>query len=198
MYAFYNLRWDISSLLQNRIPCTKQLRKLKVVITVSELLILLPFFALVITGTIYSLVWPSVSISGQTSRSPLIFTFVTATKNNILTFFFGIPVERAIKYHKLAARISYVNGLLHTFVAFRYPEDRENEDNFFQFLFQDQVNGGGTMLIVFMSGIIVTALPCVRRKFFANLLLMSTSFSQVRRWCVLFITLAYSFQSWEA
>jgi len=188
MYAFYNLRWDISSLLQNRIPCTKQLRKLNVVITVSELLILLPFFALVITGTIYSLVWPNVSISGQTSRSPLIFTFVTATKNNILTFFFGIPVERAIMYHKLAARISYLNGLLHTFVAFRYPEDMESKDNFFQFLFQDQVNSGGTMLILFMSGIIVTALPCVRRKFFEIFYYIHVVFSGVLMVCAFYHT----------
>ena len=164
--AFYNLRWDISYPLQNRIPCSRQLRKIKVILTWCELFLLLPFFVLMVAATIYSLVDPSVSISGHTARTPLIFCFVTAMKNNFLTFCLGMPVERAIKYHKLSARLAYLNGLLHTFVAFKHPVSTDSNSNFFYFLFQDQVNSGGTMLVFFMTGMIITALPCIRRKLF--------------------------------
>jgi len=186
--AFYNLRWDISYPLQNRIPCSGQLRKINVILTWGELFLLLPFFVLMIAATIYSVVDPSVSISGHTARTPLIFCFVTAMKNNFLTFFLGMPVERAIKYHKLSARLAYLNGLVHTFVAFKHPVTTDSSSNFFYFLFQDQVNIGGTMLVFFMTGMIITALPYIRRKLFELFYFIHIIFEVVMMICAFYHT----------
>jgi predicted ferric reductase len=164
--SFYNLRWDISYPLQNRIPCSRLLRKIGIIMTWSDLLLLLPFFIALVAGIVYSTSKASVSISGHLARIPLIFTFVTATKNNILTFFLGIPVERAIKYHKLAARLAYINGLMHTIATFNDPIANADDRKFGPFLFQDSVNGGGTMIMFFMTGMIITALPFIRKRLF--------------------------------
>lgn len=175
--AFYNFRWDVAYPMQNRIPCSNLLRKIKIILTWSELLLLLPFFGFLIMGTIFSFVDPSVSISGHACRTPLIFAFVTATRNSILTFFLGMPVERAIKYHKLAARLAYFNSLLHTFVAFKYPVTEDSSSNFFAFLFQDTINIGGTMLVFFMTGMIMTALPFIRKRLFELFYLVHITFA---------------------
>lgn len=164
--GFYDFRWDIAYPLQNRIPCTRWLRKIKIILTWSELFLLLSFFGFLILGTISSFVNPSVSVSGHACRTPLIFCFVTAAKNNLLTFFLGMPVERAIKYHKISARLAYFNSLLHTYVAFAYPVTPDSSSNFVHFLFQDTVCSGGTLLVLFMTAMVVTALPIVRRRIF--------------------------------
>jgi hypothetical protein len=65
---------------------------------------------------------PSVAISGHAARIPLIFAFVTAMRNSLLTLLLGIPFERAMWYHKLSAKLAYVNGIMHTLVAFFHPE----------------------------------------------------------------------------
>lgn len=112
--------------------------------------------------------------------------------NSLFTLLIGIPFERAIFYHKLSARLVYVCGVLHTYVAYFYPETSDSmietsfEDqqqlfessasllysnegsgpNFGNFLFADSVNVGGTLILAFMTAMIVTALPYIRRKVF--------------------------------
>ena len=162
----YNLRWSASYPLQRRLPFTRTLRKIKVIYTWTELLLILPFFACMVAGALYSFVYPSVSISGHACRTPLIFAFCTAMHNSFLTLLFGLPFERALRYHKLSARLAYFNSLLHTYVAFRFPMNEASPKNFFSFLFFDQINTGGTMLVFFMTGIVLTALPFVRRRCF--------------------------------
>ena len=164
--ALYTFRWSLSYPLQHRLPFTRTLRKLRIIYTWSELLMILPFFACILAAALYSSVYPSVSISGHAARTPLIFAFATAMHNSFLTLFLGLPFERALRYHKLAARMAYFNSILHTYVAFRFPDDTNSPSNFFSFLFHDQINSGGTMLVVFMTGIVLTALPMVRRKMF--------------------------------
>eukprot|EP00542_Grammatophora_oceanica_P012506 CAMPEP_0194044016 /NCGR_PEP_ID=MMETSP0009_2-20130614/15563_1 /TAXON_ID=210454 /ORGANISM="Grammatophora oceanica, Strain CCMP 410" /LENGTH=969 /DNA_ID=CAMNT_0038688429 /DNA_START=590 /DNA_END=3499 /DNA_ORIENTATION=+ len=175
--SLYALRWSLCYKLQRRIWLTKSLRKVGIFLTWGELFLLLPFFATVIAGLVYTYIYPDVSISGHLARTPLIFAFLTAQRNSFLSALLGIPVERAIWYHKLTARVAYFNGLLHTYVAFLHPDKLSDgatpihsiagsHTNFGLFLFQDVVNSGGTMLILFMSGMILTALPWVRRKAF--------------------------------
>jgi len=151
---------------------------MNVFVTVGELLLILPFIATILACTVYSFVYPSVSISGHAARTPLIFCFVTAMRNSFLTLLLGIPFERAIWYHKLSARLAYVNGLMHAYVAFFHPDNigedvlpppstfEGSDPDFGQFLFADQVNTGGTMLMVFMTLMMVTALPIVRHRIF--------------------------------
>ena len=104
--AFFRARWGFSYYLQHRIPLSRTvLRKMNIFVTLGELLLIIPFIiALDGLHSVYSFAHPSVSISGQTARTPLIFAFVTAMRNSPLTLLFGIPVDRAIWYHKLSAQ----------------------------------------------------------------------------------------------
>jgi FAD-binding domain/Ferric reductase like transmembrane component len=185
---FFRFRWRISYPLQQRIPFSRTFfRKMNLFITVGELLLVLPFVATLILCTIYSFIYPSVAISGHAARIPLIFAFVTAMKNSLLTLLLGIPFERAIWYHKLSAKLAYVNGIMHTLVAFFHPDSIGTDlpppssfvgsaSNFGQFLFSDEVNTGGTMLMVFMTLMMITALPFVRRRVFEVFYYLHISF----------------------
>ncbi|KAI2501563.1 FAD-binding domain [Fragilaria crotonensis] len=177
--GFFQSRWRMTYPLQQKLPFSRTiLRKLNIFITFGELLLILPFIVALLTCTVYSFIHPSVSVSGHASRVPLIFAFVTAMRNSPLTMLLGIPFERAIWYHKLSARLAYVNGLMHTYVSFVHPDPEgaealppptslEGSDpDFGLFLFSDTVNSGGTMLLVFMTLMMVTALPFVRRRVF--------------------------------
>jgi len=186
--SFYNFRWDVTYPLQNRVPCSKLLRKAKIILTLSELFLLIPFFGLMIAATIYTIIHPDPWITGHVARTPLIFAFVSAMRNNILTFFLGMPVERAIKYHKIAARLAYVNGMLHTFVAFKYPATEDSSSNFFYFLFQDTVNCGGTTLMLVMTCMIITALPYIRRTMFELFYLVHIAYAVLAMACAFYHT----------
>jgi predicted ferric reductase len=176
--SLYRCRWSISYPLQRRVIFSKVLRKAGIFLTWGEMLLVLPFFAAIAAGAFFSFVQPSVSISGHAARTPLIFCFVTAMRNSFLTLMVGIPFERALWYHKLSARLAYVYGLLHTYVAFvhpsivqdtgQYPPSTLEGDNanFGKFLVADQVNLGGTMLIVVMTLMMITAMPWIRHRIF--------------------------------
>ncbi|KAI2497882.1 FAD-binding domain [Fragilaria crotonensis] len=177
--GFFQSRWRLSYPLQQKLPFSRTiLRKLNIFTTLGELLLILPFIAALLICTVYSFIYPNVSISGHTSRIPLIFALVTAMRNSPLTLLLGIPFERAIWYHKLSARLAYVNGLMHTYVAFVHPEPKGedaafhvasmkgSDPDFGRFLFSDTADSGGTMLLVFMTLMMVTALPFVRRRVF--------------------------------
>mmetsp|Transcript_8816 Transcript_8816/g.13569 ORF Transcript_8816/g.13569 Transcript_8816/m.13569 type:complete len:825 (-) Transcript_8816:102-2576(-) len=188
----FQFRWQLSYPLQRRIPFSRYLRKIQIFCTIGELLLILPFFATLIVCTVYSFVCPSVTISGHSARVPLIFAFATAMHNNLFTLLIGIPFERALFYHKLSARLAYVCGLLHTYVAYVFPETSDSmkgksdekqqhlfetslaylfshegaEPNFGNFLVADSINIGGTLIVAFMTTMIITALPYVRSKVF--------------------------------
>ena len=175
---FFRFRWKVSYPLQRRIPLSRTLRKMNIFLTWGELLILIPFFLCIIAGTAYTFVYPSVGVTGQTARTPLIFAFATAVHNSFITLLLGMPFERAVWYHKFAARIAYVNGLLHTYVAFYHPSMIGVETvsqnlsflgatpNLPMFMFADQINSAGTLMVMFMTTIVITALPWFRRKMF--------------------------------
>lgn len=190
--SFFQFRWRTSYPLQRRIPFSRGLRKVNIFCTIGELFLILPFFATLIICSIYSFVYPSVAISGHTARTPLIFAFATAMHNSLLTLLLGIPFERALFYHKMAARLSYVCGLLHTYVAYVFPENNDtieeysyeeqqqlfetspgllysyegSNPHFGKFLVADSVNIGGTLIMAFMTTMMLTALPCIRRRVF--------------------------------
>jgi len=190
---FIRFRWRVSYPLQRRVPLSRILRKANIFCTIGELFIILPLFVTLIICTIYSFVYPSVSISGHAARTPLILAFATASHNSLLTLLLGLPFERAVFYHKVLARLAFMNGLMHTFVAFYYPADAMeneilpevklrdldydessstlysymgNDPNFGRFMFANSINIGGTGIIGFMTLMVITALPWVRRKVF--------------------------------
>jgi len=191
--SFIRFRWRVSYPLQRRIPLSRLLRKADIFCTFGELFLILPFFVTLISCTVYSFAYPSVSISGHTARTPLIFAFATAMHNSLLTLLLGLPFERAVFYHKLSARLAFVNGIMHTAVSFFHPntdidiqpQQQQNldhdlvedvsstfysfmgsEPNFGRFLFANSINIGGTGILGFMTLMIITALPFVRRKVF--------------------------------
>jgi predicted ferric reductase len=164
--VFYEMRWDTSDPLQNRIPCSRNLQKIGIIVTWSDLFLAVPFVVLMVEAVINSAVYPSVSVSGHIARLPLIFTYVTATKNNVLTFFLGLPVERAVKYHKVSARVAYFNSVLHAYAAITPPLTTVGSGSLQNVLFQDRMNASGTVLVLIMTVMIITALPYVRRKVF--------------------------------
>jgi predicted ferric reductase len=199
--AIFRSRWRLSYQLQRSIPFSRTIfQKLNLFPTLGELLLIIPFIVTLVFCTVYSFARPDVSISGQTARTPLIFAFITATRNSPLTLIFGIPVDRAIWYHKLCARLAYVNGLLHTYVSFVYPKSVGipalppptsivgSDPDFGHFLFTDKVNSGGTMLLVFMTLMIVTALPFVRRRAFEVFYYLHVTFAATMVVCAFFHT----------
>jgi NADPH oxidase len=119
-------------------------------------------------------------------------------KNSLLTLLFGIPFERALWYHKVAARLAYINGVLHTYVSYYYPDPRNglpppytneaSNPDFLKFLVADSVNSGGTMIIVFMTAIIVSALPFIRRKAFEFFYYLHIIFSASMVGCAFYHT----------
>lgn len=172
----YLFRWRASYPLQKRVAGSRLLRKFRIFLTWGELLLIIPFFTLIVIGTVWSFLYPSPSISGQVSRLPLIFCFATAMHNSILTLLLGMPFSKALWYHKLAGRIAFINGILHTYVCYFYPDDDASIHDipsghyarvmFGTFLVYNNENISGTSILVLVAAILVTSVPHVRNRFF--------------------------------
>ena len=55
--------------------------------------------------------------TGGAATIPLLLTFVLASRNSIFTFLFGVPFERALKWHKWMALFSVASGVYHGIVS---------------------------------------------------------------------------------
>ena len=86
--------------------------------TWGELMLLFPFFSIMIYGILTTFYEPSLSGSGHASRLPLSLCFLTSNHNSLLTLLIGIPFDRAIKYHKISGYLAFLNGVGHTYVAY--------------------------------------------------------------------------------
>mmetsp|Transcript_17499 Transcript_17499/g.24912 ORF Transcript_17499/g.24912 Transcript_17499/m.24912 type:complete len:910 (+) Transcript_17499:1233-3962(+) len=175
----YRFRWSLTYPLQRRIPLRgKIFRKVHLSsVTYGEILWILPFVAILLFGMLTSFLNPNVFLSGQMARLPLAIAIVTASHNSIVTFLFGMPFERCNFYHKLAGRLTFINGIFHTYVAYVYPYigiihgppsnyTFQGENNFFLFLFANSINISGTTIFLLILAIILTSLPVIRRKVF--------------------------------
>lgn len=165
--SLYVLRWHIKYPLQRPVILSKRLRKIGIRATWGECLLILPFLLLFVKGLITSFVHPSVSQSGAVARLPLIICFLTATHNSILTFFIGIPFDRAIKYHKISGYLTFFNGMFHAVAAWvAYDQKSEQGKEVLHFASNDQINMSGTLILCIIFSMILTASPFVRRKAF--------------------------------
>jgi Ferric reductase like transmembrane component len=160
--TFHTWRWKASYPLQKRLPF-----HIGVHLTWGEVLLLVPFFAGFIAAIIYSGLYPSVSASGQVARLGLIFALILAQRNSVFTFIMGMPVDRAIFYHKLAGRFAGVAGILHT-LAFCYdPKFKaDHQQHAFGGAFTGSVNTSGSVIMILVVAIIVTSLQRVRQMMF--------------------------------
>jgi predicted ferric reductase len=178
--VLYRIRWQLTYPLQKRIPLQcKIFHKVHISsVTYGEVLWILPFIAILFSGILTSFIHPNVFLSGHMARLPLAIAIVTASRNSIVTFLFGFPFERCIFYHKLAARLAFINGIFHTFVCYVNPFPgaihglpsehtfQGESPNFFLFAFDGRINIAGSCIFLLMFGIIITSLPIVRRRLF--------------------------------
>jgi hypothetical protein len=56
--------------------------------------------------------------SGKLARVPILFAFLTASKHSLFSFALGLPFERALFWHKLAAAWGVALGAWHGYIAF--------------------------------------------------------------------------------
>jgi predicted ferric reductase len=164
--------------------------------TWGELLLILPFFALVAIGTLWSFLYPSPSTTGQVSRLPLIFCFATALHNSFLSLLLGMPCERALWYHKLAGRVAFINGILHTYVCYVYPDDdlsikaapsgKYANVKFAPYLTYDTENISGTAILALVTGILITSVPYVRHKCFELFYYAHVMFAGIMAGCAFY------------
>lgn len=161
MYAY---RWDLHYPLQRRVPFSKKLRKIGIVSTWGEFLLWVPFAIIFAIGIVRSFMYPSVSKSGLIARVPLFICFLTASHNSLITLILGIPVERTIKYHKVSGYIAFLNGMFHTYVAYRAHMEGESIHAVLNlFFFGDIVNLSGTLLLIVITGMLITSISFIRR-----------------------------------
>ena len=167
MEWLYHMRWEMRYPLQKRVPLSKKLRRIGITATWGEVLLMIPFVVIFLRGVVTSFVHPSVSKSGVVSRLPLIICFLTANHNSLLTLLLGLPVERAIKYHKLSGYLAFINGIFHTYVAYvAHKEDIGKDVEIASFAAHGTVNTTGTLLLAIILSMVITASPYVRAKAF--------------------------------
>lgn len=166
---FYNLRWRISYPLQKNVPWSPTLRKFRVHLTWGELLILLPFWVAVLAAVFYTFYAPSVTKTGHVARTALIGCFVFAQRNSAITLLFGMPVDRTLFYHKLSARVALIGTVGHAWAFFIDPKYQKGKSSLSAKLataFENSLHTSGSMMSLMMLGIMLAALPVVRRRLF--------------------------------
>ena len=82
--------------------------------------------------------------TGGAATIPLILTFVLASRNSVFTFIFGVPFERALKWHKWMALFSVASGVYHGIVS-------------------NEANGSGIVLVSLMGALLIFSFFPIRR-----------------------------------
>jgi len=159
--------------------------------TWGELLFLLPFVGMLLGGTVFTFIAPSVANTGKFARLALIFAVATAMRNSLFTLVLGMPFERTLWYHKLAGRIAFVNGIFHTVVAYIRPVSGLSYETFSvnvlqDFLFGNVINASGTFLAFLITGVVLTSLPYVRKKCFEVFYYVHVVFVAIMAVCALY------------
>ena len=163
----YASRWSVSYPLRRNVPFSRKLLEIGVKLTWGELLILLPVFSALIVGIIFTTCFLSVSGTGKVARSALIASVVLAQRNSLVTLLIGMPVDRALAYHKLVGKLAGFAGLLHTAAFFIDPKFRgADENDFLNGAFKGRVNTSGSVMMLLLVAIFISSLPKVRRRLF--------------------------------
>ena len=160
---FYSLRWKLSYPLQHRLPLHFGS------VTYGEALLFVPFFVGFVAVLIYTAAaFPtSVAVTGRIARLGLIAALVFAQRNSFFTLFLGMPIDRTLFYHKLAGRFAGCSGILHTMAFFLDPRFQEKHQNDpIGGAFTGKVNISGSMIMVFVILIALTAMQRIRRHIF--------------------------------
>jgi predicted ferric reductase len=167
--SLYMFRWRISYPLQRRVVLSRQLRYVGIYMTWGELLLMFPYYVAILCGLIYTIWSPSVAITGKIARYNLMAVLIFCQRNSLVTFLMGVPFDRGLFYHKLAGRVSGVTGLLHTisyFLDVKYHHNHPFAETFCMGAFTGSVNISGSAMFMFIFGIAISSLPCIRRRLF--------------------------------
>lgn len=84
--------------------------------TVGEIFIVWPAFLGWIAACVVVYFGKDLEGSGSFAQVPYILVFLLAMRNSFATFVLGIPFERALAYHKLAALAAIAGGFSHGFI----------------------------------------------------------------------------------
>jgi len=82
--------------------------------------------------------------TGSAATIPLLLTFALASRNSIVTFIFGVPFERALKWHKWMALFSVASGVYHGIVS-------------------NEANASGIVLVSLMGALLIFSFFPIRR-----------------------------------
>ena len=165
--SLYVTRWFISYPLRRNVAFSQSLLRIGVHLTWGELLILLPLFTAIILGLILTVRYPSISGTGKVARAALISAMVLAQRNSFVTLLVGMPVDRAIVYHKLAGKLAGISGTLHTAAFFLDPAfSRVYGYDMLAVAFKGQINASGSVMMLLLAGICLSSQKQVRRRLF--------------------------------
>lgn len=164
LYAF---RWRLSYPLQRNVPFSRTMRKAGIHATWGELMILIPFFAAIFAGILYSTAFPSVLVTGKIVRFAVIASLMFAQRNSLVTLLLGMPFDRAIFYHKLAGQVTGATSLLHVAAFYTDPQyGRMHDADSLGGAVTGHINISGSALVLLIAGITVSSLPLFRRRMF--------------------------------
>lgn len=165
--SVYAFRWRVSYPLQRKVVLPCKLRQFGLFLTWGEVLILIPFNAVVVTGILYTVAFPSVNATGKIARLALLASLVFAQRNSLVTLLLGMPFDRGMFYHKLAGRLAGLSGLLHTFAYCINPVFRSKyKDDILVGALSSQVTISGSVLVLLFVGITMSSMPQIRQRVF--------------------------------
>lgn len=134
---------------------------------IGEVLVILAYLLALLALTIY---WASMNgwgtdgwgiALGYASLSNIMMTLLPISKSNVWLYLFGIPFERAVKFHRMLARFSIFTIVIHLLLMF--------DDNVLSFETEAASGvtvGFGTLALLTFALMAVTALEPIRRRFF--------------------------------
>lgn len=164
----YWLRWQLSRPLYAKIV-PKWMPRLSIpglmeftYITYGEVLLALPLILLTVAGYYYIFAVPEVELSGDITAYAIIIAFLAANKSSSLfSFVFGIPFERMLGFHKLAAVLGLAIGAAHTNLAF---QARHGDLSLAHFAVESLNNTLGTIIFIGLAIMVITSFfPFLRR-----------------------------------
>lgn len=163
----YWFRWQLCRPLKTKvfpkwIPRFDLLGNNMIEINYGEMFLLSPHVALLIAGYYFCFYSPDVESSGHVASYAIILSFLAANKSSsVFSFAFGIPFERLLGCHKLAALCAIAIGTCHTYLVF---STEEGHDNVIQFAFRDVNNALGSLILLCLAGLVMTSIfPILRR-----------------------------------
>lgn len=128
----------------------------------------MPFFVALWFGFLYTLVIPSVKVTGQIARAAIIAALALAQRNSVVTLLIGMPIDRTLFYHKIMGKLAFFTGMMHTMSYFLDPRMPTYLGRWevFMALVENQMNTSGTYMMYGLLGIAVTSMPYIRRNLF--------------------------------